>query len=132
MIVISSKAFNIFPLILSVKESLNEKTVSSLMLIISFLSSTSICYLISKLLSVYQIDPYLKLVDDCRLQVVSKSEGNTIKAYGSREDDEAALKTLSCIVLSEGQSKTAMLSVIVQNLQALSEVISHRHFYFLV
>lgn len=126
MIVISSKAFNILPLILSVKESLNEKTVSRLMLlIIFFLSSTNLCYLISKLLSGYQIDPYLQLVDDCRLQVVSKSANNTIKAYGSIEDDEAALKSLSCIVLSEGQSKNAMLSVIVKNLQALSEVIPH-------
>lgn len=49
---------------------------------------------------------------------------NIIKAYGSVEDDIAALKSLSYIDLNETQSKEVMASVIVKNLRGLSNVIS--------
>lgn len=56
---------------------------------------------------------------------------NILKAYGSVEDNIAALKSLSYIDLNETQSKEAMASVIVKNLRGLSNVISYLDFIIL-
>ena len=44
--------------------------------------------------------------------------------YGSKEDDSAALKSLSAISLTESQSKESIVSVILNSLGDLSDVIS--------
>ncbi|XP_077209775.1 protein SEMI-ROLLED LEAF 2-like [Tasmannia lanceolata] len=94
MIVFSSKAYNILPLIYCVKASLTEKTV----------------------------DPFLNLVEDCRLQAVNISSDHRMKVYGSKEDDNAAWKSLTGIVITENQSIESMASIIVKNLRKLSDL----------
>ncbi|CAA6667330.1 unnamed protein product [Spirodela intermedia] len=69
MIIFSSKAYNIPSLISSVKASLNDTTV----------------------------DPFLRLIDDCRLQAVKSASDNRCNVYGSKEDDYAALKSISAV-----------------------------------
>ncbi|KAA3462063.1 Protein EFR3 [Gossypium australe] len=93
MIIFSSKAYNIPPLFPCAKASLTEKTV----------------------------DPFLRLVDDCKLQT-TKDELNPGKIYGSKEDDEDALKSLSEIHLAENQSKDSLATMIVKFLGKLSDV----------
>ena len=44
--------------------------------------------------------------------------------YGSKEDDNAALKSLSAVSLTENQSKESIVSVILNSLGDLSDVIS--------
>ncbi|KHG10450.1 Protein EFR3 [Gossypium arboreum] len=93
MIIFSSKAYNIPPLFPCAKALLTEKT----------------------------IDPFLRLVDDCKLQT-TKDELNPGKIYGSKEDDEDALKSLSEIHLAENQSKDSLATMIVKFLGKLSDV----------
>ncbi|GMJ16160.1 EFR3 OF PLANT 1 [Hibiscus trionum] len=88
MIIFSSKAYNIPPLFPCAKASLTEKTA----------------------------DPFLQLVDDCKLQTT-----NLGKIYGSKEDDEDALKSLSEIHLAENQSKESLATMIVKFLGNLSD-----------
>ncbi|KAG4115325.1 hypothetical protein ERO13_D12G096900v2 [Gossypium hirsutum] len=92
MIIFSSKAYNIPPLFPCAKALLTEKTV----------------------------DPFLRLVDDCKLQT-TKVELNPGKIYGSKEDDEDALKSLSEIHLAENQSKDSLATMIVKFLGKLSD-----------
>ncbi|KAK1313502.1 hypothetical protein QJS10_CPA06g01533 [Acorus calamus] len=93
MIVFSSKAYSILPLIYCVKASLTDKTV----------------------------DPFLQLVEDSRLQAVNPSNHH-LKVYGSKEDDDAALRCLSAITITENQTKESMVSVIVKSLGSLSDL----------
>ncbi|RDX77904.1 Protein EFR3-like protein, partial [Mucuna pruriens] len=58
------------------------------------------------------VDPFLQLVNDSKLQAVKQSS----KVYGSKEDDEDALKTLSSVKLTESQSKESCATMIVQSL----------------
>nr|XP_029118121.1 uncharacterized protein LOC114912641 [Elaeis guineensis] len=88
MIVFSSKAFNIQPLIPLIKSSLNQKTV----------------------------DPFLQLVEDSKLQAVNTTSDHLVKVYGSKEDDNSALISLSAVELTENQSKESMVSVILNSL----------------
>ncbi|KAK8570510.1 hypothetical protein V6N13_003188 [Hibiscus sabdariffa] len=88
MIIFSSKAYNIPPLFPCAKASLTEKTA----------------------------DPFLQLVNDCKLQTT-----NPGKIYGSKEDDEDALKSLSEIRLAENQSKESLATMIVKFLGNLSD-----------
>ncbi|XP_058073685.1 protein SEMI-ROLLED LEAF 2-like [Magnolia sinica] len=91
MIVFSSKAYNVLPLIPCVKESLADKMV----------------------------DPFLHLVEDGRLQAAAFDDW--MKLHGSKEDDAAALKSLSTITITENQSNEAMASMIVNSLGNLSD-----------
>uniref|UniRef100_A0A1D1ZEH0 Protein EFR3 B n=1 Tax=Anthurium amnicola TaxID=1678845 RepID=A0A1D1ZEH0_9ARAE len=88
MIIFSSKAYSIPPLITFVKASLNDKTV----------------------------DPFLRLIDDCRLQAISTPSDNRLRVYGSKEDDNAALKSLAAIVMSEDECKESLVSLIMKSL----------------
>ncbi|KAL2461240.1 Uncharacterized protein Adt_44660 [Abeliophyllum distichum] len=91
MILFLSKAYNFIPLVASAKAALTEKTV----------------------------DPFLQLVDDSKLQ--AKLEvGPNMNAYGSKEDEDNALKSLSVIKISEDQSTESFASKIVKNLEKLS------------
>ncbi|XP_022732999.1 uncharacterized protein LOC111287061 isoform X2 [Durio zibethinus] len=93
MIIFSSKAYNIPPLVPCVKASLTEKTV----------------------------DPFLQLVDDCKLQTAKIELQHPGKVYGSKEDDEDALKSLSEIEIAENQSKESLATMIVKFLGSLSD-----------
>ncbi|CAI9764970.1 unnamed protein product [Fraxinus pennsylvanica] len=90
MILFLSKAYKFIPLVTSAKAALTEKTV----------------------------DPFLQLVDDSKLQ--AKLVDPKVNAYGSKEDDENALKSLSVIKISEDQSTESFASKIVKNLGKLS------------
>lgn len=61
-----------------------------------------------------QVDPFLHLVDDCKLQAVNTGLNNMGKVYGSKEDDDDALKTLSAIMTTGDQSKESFASMIVK------------------
>ncbi|THU57659.1 hypothetical protein C4D60_Mb03t05850 [Musa balbisiana] len=93
MIVFSSKAFNIAPLILTARSSLTERMV----------------------------DPFLHLVEDCRLEVSKAASDNQIKVYGSKEDDNASLESLSAITTAGHVSTEAMVSMIVNSLGDLPD-----------
>ncbi|URD94050.1 Cyclin-related protein [Musa troglodytarum] len=93
MIVFSSKAFNIAPLILTARSSLTERMV----------------------------DPFLHLVEDCRLEASKAASDNQIKVYGSKEDDDASLESLSAITTAGNVSTEAMVSMIVNSLGDLPD-----------
>ena len=70
-----------------------------------------------------QVDPYLKLVEDVRLQAVClKSDMDSI-AYGSKEDDVAASKSLLEIELDDLHLKETVISHFMMKFEKLSEVI---------
>ncbi|KAK6124840.1 hypothetical protein DH2020_041416 [Rehmannia glutinosa] len=91
MIIFSSKAYNILPLVPHVKATLSNKVV----------------------------DPFLCLVEDSKLQL--SETGHQQITYGSEEDDSAALKCLSDIKINEDQTTDSLVSVIIKNLDNLSE-----------
>lgn len=66
---------------------------------------------------VCQVDPFLRLVEDCKLQVVE----SCLTVYGSKDEDDLALKSLSNININD-QSKQASVSLILDSLKDLSEV----------
>lgn len=68
----------------------------------------------------YQVDPFLQLVDDCKLQAVNT--GLDRKVYGSKEDDEDALKSLSAIEIVDTQSKESFAAMIAKFLGMSSDV----------
>ncbi|KAL6495698.1 hypothetical protein OROGR_030261 [Orobanche gracilis] len=68
------------------------------------------------------VDPYLRLVDDCKLQAVDKiSIDDRVKVYGSKEDDEDALKSLSAINISEEQSTESYALMVLKSLGKLPD-----------
>jgi len=93
MLVFFSKAFSIPALIPVVKHVLTESTV----------------------------DPFLCLIEDCRLQALDSAAEPCTKLYGSKEDDDLALKSLSNIDINEDQSKETSVSLILDSLEHLSE-----------
>ncbi|KAK4414472.1 protein SEMI-ROLLED LEAF 2 [Sesamum alatum] len=94
LILFLSKAYNFLPLVTSAKTALSDEIV----------------------------DPFLRLVDDCKLQAVDHRTGvdDMGKVYGSKEDDEDALKSLSAIKISEQQSTESFASMILESLGKLS------------
>ncbi|KAI3445035.1 hypothetical protein Pfo_001700 [Paulownia fortunei] len=94
MILFLSKAYDFLPLVTSAKAALKDEIV----------------------------DPFLRLVDDCKLQTLDHKIGvdDMVKVYGSKEDDEDALKSLSAIKISEEQSTESYASMILKNLGKLS------------
>ncbi|XP_072952625.1 protein SEMI-ROLLED LEAF 2-like [Typha angustifolia] len=93
MIVFSARAFNVAPLIPIVRSSLNEKT----------------------------IDPFLCLVEDCKLQVVKNAYNISLKVYGSQEDESCALESLSAVELTESHSKESVVSMIINSIEDLPD-----------
>eukprot|EP00268_Persea_americana_P062159 TRINITY_DN7946_c0_g2_i7.p1 TRINITY_DN7946_c0_g2~~TRINITY_DN7946_c0_g2_i7.p1 ORF type:complete len:255 (-),score=61.21 TRINITY_DN7946_c0_g2_i7:167-931(-) len=88
MIVLSAKAYNVLSLIPRVKTTLTDKTV----------------------------DPFLHLVEDCKLQAIPQT-----KVYGSKEDESDALDSVSAFSVTESQSKESFASLIVKSLTDLSD-----------
>ncbi|XVF65548.1 hypothetical protein PTKIN_Ptkin09bG0257800 [Pterospermum kingtungense] len=93
MLIFSARAGNLPELITIVKASLTNKTV----------------------------DPYLKLVEDVRLQAVCVQSGVHSVAYGSKEDDAAASKSLSEIELDDLHLKETVISHFMTKFEKLSE-----------
>ncbi|XP_022147837.1 uncharacterized protein LOC111016661 isoform X2 [Momordica charantia] len=93
MIIFTSKAYNIMPLVPRAKAALTSETV----------------------------DPFLKLVEDCKLQVASLGQDSSKRVYGSKEDNEDAVKSLSAVDTSENQSKESFAKLILQTLDNISE-----------
>ncbi|KAG9145043.1 hypothetical protein Leryth_018334 [Lithospermum erythrorhizon] len=83
MIIFLSQAFDFQPLVASAKAALTDKTA----------------------------DPFLRLVDESKLQAVAEKN---MKVYGSEGDNEDALKSLSSIKLTGDQSTEAFASMIVK------------------
>lgn len=71
-------------------------------------------------LSLYQVDPFLHLVEDCKLQAIPQT-----KVYGSKEDESDALDSVSAFSVTESQSKESFASLIVKSLADLSDVTPH-------
>uniref|UniRef100_A0ACD6AGC5 Uncharacterized protein n=1 Tax=Avena sativa TaxID=4498 RepID=A0ACD6AGC5_AVESA len=97
MIIFSSKAFNVAPLIPICKQMINERTG----------------------------DPFLRLVDEIRLQAVKDSSDDPSKTYGSPEDNTSALKALAAIELSESQSRDSIVSTIMNNIANIIDAELH-------
>ncbi|XP_072151725.1 protein SEMI-ROLLED LEAF 2 isoform X3 [Setaria viridis] len=66
------------------------------------------------------VDPFLHLVEDSRLQVL---DSVAKPCYGSKEDDDLALKSLSNIDMNKDQSKETSVSLILNSLEDLPEVL---------
>ncbi|XP_045793332.1 protein SEMI-ROLLED LEAF 2-like [Trifolium pratense] len=92
MIMLSSKAYNIVPLINNTKQVLTER----------------------------KIDPFLQLVDD-KLQVVKFAPENLTINYGSKEDDERASHTLLELLASAHQTHEIFASEIIRSLDIYSK-----------
>ncbi|XP_020531887.1 uncharacterized protein LOC18448561 isoform X2 [Amborella trichopoda] len=82
-------------------------------------SVISLIRILKALLTDRTLDPYLHLVEENRLVAVVPS-GKPV--YGSKEDDSAALKSLSAIEITEEHSKESYVSLIMNNLGSLPEV----------
>ncbi|XP_038992706.1 protein SEMI-ROLLED LEAF 2-like [Hibiscus syriacus] len=93
MILFSSKAFNILPIVDCIKAALTEITV----------------------------DPFLRLVDDRKLRAVNTIPDQPTNVYGSKEDETSALKTLSEIRITPEQSRETLASEIMKSLGDLFE-----------
>ncbi|XVF07235.1 hypothetical protein REPUB_Repub06bG0121300 [Reevesia pubescens] len=93
MILFSSKAFNILPIGCCAKVALTERTV----------------------------DPFLRLVEDHKLQAVKTGSDQPTIVYGSKEDDNLAVKTLLQIQIAPEQCRETLASEIVKSLGNLSE-----------
>ncbi|XP_051195143.1 protein SEMI-ROLLED LEAF 2 isoform X2 [Lolium perenne] len=94
MIIFSSRAFNVAPLIPICKSLLNERTV----------------------------DPFLHLVHETKLQAVKDYSEDPSKTYGSPEDDANALKFLSAVNLTGSHSRQFMTSMIMNSLTDLPDM----------
>lgn len=75
------------------------------------------------IISIGQIDPYLELIEDIRLQAVCIESNLEMISYGSEEDEAAALKSLSEISSDDQQLKELVLSHLITKCGNLSEVI---------
>ncbi|TYH32125.1 hypothetical protein ES288_A01G226500v1 [Gossypium darwinii] len=93
MILFSSKASNILPIVYSTKVALRERVV----------------------------DPFLHLVEDCKLKVVDTGSDRPTNVYGSKEDDDLAAKTLSQIQITPEQDNESLASEILKSLGISSE-----------
>ncbi|CAA2988360.1 Hypothetical predicted protein [Olea europaea subsp. europaea] len=92
MIIFSSKAFNILPLVPCVKAVLTDKVV----------------------------DPFLCLVKDCKLKISDTGSVHPKTVYGSKDDDSSALRCLSEIKITQEQTTECLVSVIINNLDNLT------------
>lgn len=84
-----------------------------------------------------QVDPFLRLVDDCKLEATDTGSQHSRIVFGSKEDDISASRFFSEIEIPEDQSRESLASVIVKSLENSSNVylydyhLSHKNFFFL-
>ncbi|CAJ2673239.1 unnamed protein product [Trifolium pratense] len=93
MILFASKAYNIVSLVHSAKAVLIKK----------------------------KVDPFLHLIQDNKLEVVTFSPDNLTINYGSKEDDNRALHTISELLTSEPQDQEFFVSEIVKSFENMSK-----------
>ncbi|RDX95175.1 Protein EFR3-like protein, partial [Mucuna pruriens] len=93
MTVFSSKEYNIEPLVQSAKAVLKER----------------------------KVDPYLQLIKDYKLQVVSFSPDNLNINYGSKEDDDRAIETLSDLLSSTQETRELFAAEIIKSLESYAK-----------
>lgn len=62
------------------------------------------------------------MVEDCKLQVANLGQDHPRPDYGSKEDNENAVKSLSVVDTSDSQSKESFAKLILQTLHNMSEV----------
>ncbi|XP_010523668.1 PREDICTED: uncharacterized protein LOC104801976 isoform X2 [Tarenaya hassleriana] len=94
MIIFSAKAFDVPPLVNSAKAALNEKTV----------------------------DPFLQLVEDCKLDALFYGlENQPEKKYGSKEDDDDALNSLAAIEETIQHQPREYYATMIQNAWSIKE-----------
>lgn len=95
MVVFLSKAYNLLPLVTHAKAVLRDEI----------------------------IDPFFRLVDDSKLQALDKKivVGDMVRIYGSKEDNEDALKSLSTINITDDQSPEFFASMILKANEKLSD-----------
>lgn len=67
------------------------------------------------------VDPYLELVEDIRLQAVCAESCKVKTAYGSQEDEDAAMKSLAAIELDDHHLKETVISHFMTKFEKLSE-----------
>ncbi|KAJ1277866.1 hypothetical protein BS78_04G036000 [Paspalum vaginatum] len=92
MIVFASRAFNVAPLLPICKSTLNAGTM----------------------------DPFLHLLHEKKLQAVDCLE-DTSEPYGSPEDDQNALKSLSAVQLTDSHSRESMVFAIMNSITYLPD-----------
>ncbi|KAK7396247.1 hypothetical protein VNO78_17118 [Psophocarpus tetragonolobus] len=68
-----------------------------------------------------KIDPYLHLIDDSKLQVVSFPPNNLTINYGSKEDDNRALDTLSELLSYIHETREIFASEIIKSLEIFAK-----------
>ncbi|URE05211.1 Cyclin-related protein [Musa troglodytarum] len=78
-------------------------------------------YSLTLLFSRAKVDPFLRLVEDGKLQAVNTAANNFSIAYGSQEDDNNALESLQAVELTESQSKESIVSLIMNSLSDLTD-----------
>ncbi|XP_050385943.1 protein SEMI-ROLLED LEAF 2 isoform X2 [Argentina anserina] len=93
MIIFSAKAYNIVGLAPSAKAAITNETV----------------------------DPFLQLVDDSKLQATESDPDQPRKVFGSKEDNEDALRCLSAFSKADSQSKESFATMIVKTLAKSSD-----------
>lgn len=89
---------------------------------LKFLKKLNLLPINLAMLALYQVDPFLKLVDDCKLEAVHGGSDQLREAYGSQSDDENALKSLSMIEVTGNQSKESFATMIMKALEKSSDV----------
>ncbi|KAI3936086.1 hypothetical protein MKW98_015845 [Papaver atlanticum] len=67
------------------------------------------------------VDPFLESVDDIKLQVVHTISNGEKAVYGSQEDEEAALKSLSEVEVDNGELKETLISHFMEKFRQMSE-----------
>lgn len=82
--------------------------------------------------SPFQVDPFLHLVEDCKLTTVDTATDHQTMVYGSEEDDTAALKSLSAIEITHSLTKESLVSVIMNHIGDLLDVSHHSFYRYLV
>eukprot|EP00268_Persea_americana_P032780 TRINITY_DN3232_c1_g1_i2.p1 TRINITY_DN3232_c1_g1~~TRINITY_DN3232_c1_g1_i2.p1 ORF type:complete len:966 (+),score=170.50 TRINITY_DN3232_c1_g1_i2:207-3104(+) len=98
-------------------------TLASSMIILSALAVNlpRVIPLVKATLTDKTVDPYLHLVEDSGLQAVHMAYVSEKKTYGSPEDEAAASKSLSAILMDDGQLKEAVVSHVLKKYRRLSE-----------
>lgn len=90
MIIISGKAFGLVPIVPLAKSALANKMV----------------------------DPFLSLVDDCKLTIASGAD-QINNGFDSKEDNRAAQKSLSEVKLAKDQSTESLAAAVVKHLETI-------------
>ncbi|GJN22464.1 hypothetical protein PR202_gb10026 [Eleusine coracana subsp. coracana] len=125
-----SHTYSLMLLFSGVKGSIMEVLVGSFQLAFSLrgislqaaFNVPSLIPIVKHVLTESTVDPFLHLIEDCRLQALDRQAEPRSRVYGSKEDDDLALKSLSNITMNEDQSKETSVSLILNSLENLSEL----------